>query len=155
MESVFNNFIGRIRELAEKKKNNFVFNYLAYSFEKGTKFYMIKWKRIIKKIALQQFYLNQDDDDDVIDLEEEKKKMTKIKENSLIVKRFRNITYRNLRSKVSQVKDNFFKWRDTTMRLRILALKQLRILRQFEEKGITQVSSSEASQETKDVIYFL
>ena len=133
------------------KKNNFVFNYLAYSFEKGLKFYMVRWKRIIKKLALQQYYLNLEEDKDVVDLEEEKKKVAQIKENSLIVKRFRNLTYRNLRSKVYLVKNNFLKWRDNTLRLKIAQLKQLRLERSSQRTNLTSNEDSK-SQVSEEVI---
>jgi hypothetical protein len=152
MEPVFKNLVERMREIQEKKKNNFVFNYLAYSFEKGMKYYMIKWKRIIKKISLQQFYLNQDEDDDVVDVEEERRKIAELKNNSIIVKRFRNVMYRNLRAKISTTKNSFLLWRNNALRLKIIALKQKRMLKQLQEKGVTQIPTGQASQEVSFIL---
>lgn len=111
------------------KKSNFVFNYLAASFEKGLKFQFVRWRRIIKKIAVQDFYLHVDDDDNVKDIVEEKKKIEQLKSNSLVIKKFRNIALKNLRSKYSLIKDNFTKWRHSSTKLKILDLKEKKMLK--------------------------
>ena len=136
-----------MKAILELKKNNFVFNYLAYSFEKGLKYYIIKWNRVIKKLSLQDFYLNQDDDEDVVDIVEEKKKLEHLKSTSLIVKRFRNIAYKKLRSNFSLLKDNFDKWNSSSIRLKIIALKQKKMLKILENTTDIQ-NGKEINQKT-------
>ncbi|MFM7857450.1 MAG: hypothetical protein ACKO96_37395, partial [Flammeovirgaceae bacterium] len=91
-----------------------------------------------------------EEDKDVVDLEEEKKKLAQLKENSLIIKRFRNFTYKNLRAKVYRKQNTFVKWRDNAFRLKIAELKQLKLERLSQA---TQLSSDSKSQISQEVIY--
>ena len=134
------------------KKSNFVFNYLAYSFEKGIKYYIVRWKRAVQKIALQEFYLNIDDDEDVVDKVEEKKKVEQLKTNSLIVKKFRYIAYKNMRSKYSKLKDNFEKYREICTRLKIVELKQKKMLKDLIRRQRSSITTESGSTSEPELI---